>query len=139
MLTVINDTHLGAQRRAGTTPASAQALTQFTEQQFIELLDGARGDLLILGDLFDTYNVPLRTVLFAFFELSRWLDMNEGFTLHLVPGNHDLSKDSSKMSSPVPGPAVREGQASRLLRQARLPARSGWDVRHPAPAQPGPV
>ncbi len=99
MLTVINDTHLGAQRRAGTTPASAQALTQFTEQQFIELLDGARGDLLILGDLFDTYNVPLRTVLFAFFELSRWLDMNEGFTLHLVPGNHDLSKDSSKMSS----------------------------------------
>jgi metallophosphoesterase superfamily enzyme len=98
-LSVINDCHVGAIRSGGTTPASAFNLRSYLCQRFKALLYAADGDdLLILGDLFDTFSVPYMDVLFVYFELQRWLDRNEGM-LHLVPGNHDLSKTTSTMSS----------------------------------------
>lgn len=99
-ITIINDTHLGVRRNAGTTPASAQALTLWQEERFTELLGKAKGtDLVILGDLFDSFTVDYRTLLFAYDALVKFLEMTEAATLHLVAGNHDLSKDSSKLGA----------------------------------------
>lgn len=97
-LTIINDTHLGVQRVAGTTPRSAANLTMWQQAQFVGLLNSIRNDLCINGDLFDQYQVPNTDLLFAFSALSSWLDEGYG-RLYLVPGNHDLSKDSSRLSS----------------------------------------
>ena len=94
---VIHDLHLGVQRSAGTTPTSALALTDWMHKQFDSILERVDEGLVILGDLFDTYQVPLRTVLATYNSLLKWLD--KGHNLTLVPGNHDLSTDSSKLSS----------------------------------------
>ena len=94
---VIHDLHLGVQRSAGTTPTSALALTDWMHKQFDVILERVDEDLVILGDLFETYQVPLRTVLATYNSLLKWLD--KGHNLTLVPGNHDLSTDSSKLSS----------------------------------------
>ena len=94
---VIHDLHLGVQRSAGTTPTSALALTDWMHKQFDVILERVDEDLVILGDLFETYQVPLRTVLATYNSLLKWL--NKGHNLTLVPGNHDLSTDSSKLSS----------------------------------------
>lgn len=97
MLTIINDLHLGVIRSAGTTPGSALALREWMLDQFDIMLDATNNDLLILGDLFDTYHIPMTDLLRVYQSLSNWLD--RGHVLHLVPGNHDLSTDSTKMSS----------------------------------------
>ena len=94
---VINDLHLGVQRMAGATPESAKALTDWIHQQFSNILGKINEDLVIAGDMFDTYQVPLKTVLYSYQQLSLWLE--KGYKLFLVCGNHDLSTDSSKMSS----------------------------------------
>lgn len=94
---VIHDLHLGVQRSAGTTPASASVLTVWMQEQFEKILGRTDEDLVILGDLFDTYQVPLRTVLATYTSLLDWL--RKGHNLCLIPGNHDLSTDSSKLSS----------------------------------------
>lgn len=97
MLTIINDLHLGVIRSAGTTPASALALREWMLDKFEEILDSTDNDLLILGDLFDTYQIPMTDLLAVWRVLVMW--KQKGHTLHLVPGNHDLSTDSAKMSS----------------------------------------
>lgn len=98
-LYVINDTHCGAIRSGGTTPRTAFALREYILELFQNLLKQAEdGDLMILGDLFDTFNVPY-TDLFAVYDmLLSWLE-ETGNRLILVAGNHDLSKTSATMSS----------------------------------------
>lgn len=100
MLTVISDSHLGVNRTGGTTKESFLALKEYTQRQFKELLYRVPqgNDLLINGDLFDSFNVSNDTVLFAFRELGAWLERS-GQMLYLARGNHDTSKDSTKMSS----------------------------------------
>lgn len=97
-LTILNDTHLGVQRVAGTTPRSAAALNEWINQRFEGLVLSIHDDLCINGDLFDQYIVPNRDLLFAYRVLMEWRETT-GAKLHLVPGNHDLSKDSSRLSS----------------------------------------
>lgn len=94
---VLNDTHLGAMRSAGTTINSALALRKFQLESFDGILNEIDEDLVILGDLFDTYNVAASDILATYQAFSKWLD--KGYRLTLIPGNHDLSKDSSKLSS----------------------------------------
>lgn len=96
-LTVINDIHAGVIRTAGTTPTSAVALKKQVLADLGALLPES-GDLMILGDLFDTHNVPYDDVLKVYFLLSGWLTSHRA-TLYLVAGNHDLSKSSHVMSS----------------------------------------
>lgn len=97
MTTVINDVHIAAIRSAGTTPASALALRKYALDSFRGLLDHINEDLVILGDLFDTYSVPMTDLLATYQLLTKWLEKDNKLTL--IPGNHDLSSDSSKMSS----------------------------------------
>ena len=94
---VINDIHLGASRVAGTTPASALALKAYQQTALAEFLDTVNEDLLIAGDLFDTFNVPNSDLLATYQTISDWLD--KGHKLVSLRGNHDTSNDSSKLSS----------------------------------------
>jgi DNA repair exonuclease SbcCD nuclease subunit len=94
---VINDTHCGAIRSSGTTPRSAWQLRQYNLQQFGMLLERADGDLLINGDLLDTFSIPYTDLFEVYGMLRSWLA--KGHDLYLPPGNHDLSKTTTTMSS----------------------------------------
>lgn len=96
-LAVLNDTHIGSIRSAGTTPKSAYQLRQYLLAQFAEQLDSIDCDLLINGDLFDKEMIPLSDLLATYKLLVGWLA--KGHKLWLSPGNHDLSKTSTTMSS----------------------------------------
>lgn len=96
-LTVLHDVHIGAQRSAGTTPLTAWQLRQYLLQSFKELVQATEGDLCILGDLFDTGNIPMADVLATWEILREWLE--KGNNLTLCRGNHDLEKTLTTLSS----------------------------------------
>lgn len=98
MVTVLNDWHIGAVRTGGTTPATAYQLRQDLLSQFEEQLYAIDTDLMVLGDLFDGPNISMADLLRTFEVLSDWLTRNNK-CLDLVNGNHDLSKDASRLSS----------------------------------------
>ena len=60
---VINDLHIGALRSAGATVSSAVSLRQFQLDTLKGILDEVDEELTILGDLFDTYNIPASDIL----------------------------------------------------------------------------
>lgn len=97
MLTILNDTHLGVERSAGTTTTSKEQLTLRMRDRFLSLLP-EQGQLMILGDLFDSHTVSPRTLLFAYNALSDWIE-HRSQTVYLVAGNHDLKKSTNEMSS----------------------------------------
>ena len=97
MLKIINDIHIGVIRGAGTTPESQWNLRQHILKSFADLLP-TEGDVMILGDLFDTSTIPIHDVLGTYEILNKWLSRGSG-SLYLVAGNHDLCKSSNVMSS----------------------------------------
>lgn len=100
MLTILNDTHIGTKRMAGTTPASQLALKQWTCNNLAKQLSVANGqDILILGDLFDSFSVDLSDVVSVFHIFVDYCSRFPSATLRVAAGNHDLSKTSSTMSS----------------------------------------
>lgn len=95
---IINDLHLSVQRRAGTTPASQEALRTYLFNSLRRLLDESNEDhLLILGDLLDTFQVETRDWVETYLILSGWL--GRGRALTLVAGNHDDAPKGEKVSS----------------------------------------
>lgn len=98
MLTILNDTHIGAIRSAGTTPATQWQLRQRTLDAFSTLLP-SEGDLLLNGDLFDTFNIPIFDLLKTYEILHEWMNSHPQNKLFNSAGNHDKSKTSSVMSS----------------------------------------
>lgn len=96
MTIILNDTHLGVKRAAGTTPVSSVRLRKWLQGRFSQFVQNLEEDLIINGDLFDGYDVDKYDVLFCLHTLSFFAKKH---TLYLVAGNHDLSKDSSKLSS----------------------------------------
>lgn len=99
-LYVLNDVHIGVTRSAGTTPTSAYALRQRIIERLAELVATINGaDLLINGDLFDEYQIPLHDLMKTYMVFANWLKANSDARLYLGLGNHDLSKDSTKLSS----------------------------------------
>lgn len=97
-LRIINDTHIGAIRSAGTTAASQLALRKHILERFAALLPET-GDLLINGDLFDSFSAPMVDVLSTYEVLADWLHDHPTATLYNSAGNHDLAKSSNVMSS----------------------------------------
>jgi hypothetical protein len=95
---VLNDAHIGALRSAGTTPLTQWQLRKHVLAEFEKLLPVGE-DCMILGDLFDTNNVPISDVLATYFILEKWLTDNVNNFLYNVNGNHDASKTSNVMSS----------------------------------------
>ena len=56
-------------------------------------------DLMILGDLFDTFDINPLDFYHTYITLSGWLCANPTSYLYLVAGNHDLSKTSTTVST----------------------------------------
>ena len=98
MLTILNDVHIGVERSAGTTKVTRLQLRDRLLSKFQEMLP-QYGDLMILGDLFDSFSAPSRDVAKVFVMLSQWLEFNASAKLYLVAGNHDLSKSSEVYGS----------------------------------------
>jgi DNA repair exonuclease SbcCD nuclease subunit len=98
-LTVINDWHLGAVRSGGTTPATAYQLRQDLLANGQAILEQITGDLLVNGDLFDGPDIPRADLLAAVRMFSVWLERKDTGHLLLANGNHDLDKNSTKLSS----------------------------------------
>lgn len=98
MLTFLNDRHIGAIRSAGTTPQSQFALRTYAIETLSRDLPN-EGDVLLGGDLFNTFSVPAYDVLRTYEVLADWLSHHPSATLYNMAGNHDLSKTSTVMSS----------------------------------------
>lgn len=96
-ITVLNDLHLGVGRVGGTTDESAGLLREYAQTMYKTLL-GTNNYVAINGDMFDTYQVPTSELLMAYLTTTEWL-MSFGVKLWLIPGNHDLAKNSANLSS----------------------------------------
>lgn len=98
---VFNDMHLGVKRSGGTTQASAIALRLWLLDQFDNLLrrvpDG--DDVIINGDLTDEFDIPLEDAAVLYGTLAAFAEARPASTLWLALGNHDLSKDSTKLGT----------------------------------------
>lgn len=95
---ILNDLHIAVQRKGGTTPASQEALRQYLFTAFEEtLVRSNQTKLVILGDLFDTFEVSPRDWLQTYQILQDWC-VKKG-TLTLVAGNHDHSPKALRVSS----------------------------------------
>lgn len=100
---VISDLHLGVQRTGGTTIASAAALRDYGHAQHRRLLALATvngcGRVVVNGDLADTYDIPLSQALQIYEDTDTFLTANPQMEMVWGLGNHDLSKDSSKLGT----------------------------------------
>lgn len=97
-LTILNDWHLGCIRSGGVTPQTAYQLRQDLLAEFEEQLYGIDTDLMILGDLFDTWDVSKADLLQTYRLLDAWL-VRTGKSLYAIAGNHDTSRNSTNLSS----------------------------------------
>lgn len=100
---VISDLHLGVQRTGGTTLTSAAALREWGHEQHRKLLQLAPDngcDLVVVnGDLSDVYDLPLGQALEIYIVADEFLTANKNRALVWALGNHDLSKDSSRLGT----------------------------------------
>lgn len=95
---ILNDVHIGVQRKGGTTPASQEALRTYLFQSLRQLLTTTEEtELVILGDLFDQFEVPPRDWIDTYEILSNWLSNDNA--LILVAGNHDYQPRGVQVSS----------------------------------------
>ena len=69
---IVSDLHLGATRKAGTTPATQVALRDHLQQTFRDLLCGD-DHIVCNGDLFDNFSVEPTEVVRAFNSVADWL------------------------------------------------------------------
>ena len=114
---IINDTHLSVNRVSGTTPQSREDLRNYVFAEFDKLLDTTdnNSDLVILGDLFDSFDCDARDWLEAYWLLTAWCAYNSFHTLYLVAGNHDTSAKANRVSSFETMAAVLKGQFNNVF------------------------
>ena len=100
---IINDLHLGVQRNGGTTISSASALREYGHEQHRRLLRLAPthgcSRVIVNGDLVDTYDIPLAQALQIYEDTDTFMNEYPDIDVVWGLGNHDLSKDSSKLGS----------------------------------------
>lgn len=94
---IISDLHIGVNRTGGTTQTSAMAIREMAQAKLHTLLD-LNKRVVVNGDLFDSYQIPLTDLLQTYMTLTEWL-LDDAEGLWLIPGNHDLSKNSVNLSS----------------------------------------
>lgn len=98
---IINDTHAGVTRQAGTTPASQSALREYVINELEALVERAitcDEDLTLNGDLFDGFTVDTRDLIAVYNILAQYLNRTPRM-LTLIMGNHDASAKGDKVSS----------------------------------------
>lgn len=129
---IINDLHLGVQRAGGTTLASAAALRKYSHERHRGLLALAPKHkakrTIVNGDLSDLYDIPLGEGLEILAAARDHLDENPDNELIWGLGNHDLSKDSSKLGIVAFLGAILEGWFPGRFRLVTKPADLGGGV-----------
>lgn len=128
---VINDVHLGVNRSGGTTPLTHATLLDYTHVEFEKLLDlySADREVLINGDLFDGFLVSNSVLLRTYAAIRDRLEGANIHTLYLARGNHDVSKDSTKLSSfDLLGALLLDAYPSRVCVLTE-PTIIGWGTR----------
>lgn len=94
---ILNDIHIGFNRIGGTTPMSREAMRTYLFDSLRETLNASTDtSLMILGDLFDDFEVSPRDWIQTYVLLSNWAAAKN---LGLVAGNHDHSARGNKVSS----------------------------------------
>lgn len=100
---VLNDLHVGVQRATGTTFSSADALRDFAMDRYDLLLGLAPVHrckrVVVNGDLTDAHDIPLSQALELYMRSASFLRANPDIEMDWALGNHDLSKDSSKLGT----------------------------------------
>ena len=98
---IISDLHIGASRKAGTTPASQAALSEYIHQNFEALINATDEDHIVInGDLFDGFEVPGTDLIRTFSVIDRWfMKGRQAQHLTLIAGNHDYNPRGDKVSS----------------------------------------
>jgi len=97
---IANDLHLGVVKKSGVTPSSQEALRNYTFEQLDKLLAVAGPqNLVVNGDLFDSFDCPARDWLATYRRFSGWLSDNTARRLYLIAGNHDDSPRAGRVSS----------------------------------------
>lgn len=95
---IMNDLHLSVKRKAGTTPASQEALRGFLFDSLRATLDSSNvTHMLVNGDLMDDFDCETRDFVEAYQVFASWLA--KGNRLTLVAGNHDWVSRGDKVSS----------------------------------------
>jgi DNA repair exonuclease SbcCD nuclease subunit len=95
---VISDLHIGAKRRAGTTPQSQAALRTHIFSEFRDLMtEPFNQHIVVNGDLFDNFTVDSRDLLETFEIMVECLE--KGNSITLIMGNHDAVARSTQVSS----------------------------------------
>lgn len=100
-LLAISDLHLGVQRNGGTTISSAEALREYGHRfhrGLLELADDGT-DVLVNGDLADTFSIPLTEAIEIYVVAAEFLQTKPNSSLTWALGNHDLSKNSQVLGS----------------------------------------
>lgn len=99
---LINDVHIGAVRSAGTTIKTRAEIQEYLQVAFRDIVMEAGDlelDIIVNGDLFDSYEVDTGQVLETYMTLHNWLFRYPGRVVDLVLGNHDIAKNSQRTSS----------------------------------------
>jgi DNA repair exonuclease SbcCD nuclease subunit len=131
----LNDVHIGAIRSGGTTPATALELRKVTLSSFAELLLRCRdGDVIINGDLFDAFAIPMSDLWQVIELCNDWLTGSK-FTMYAARGNHDIAKNSTLMSSfdlfcKVMGSMHRTGGFVAITEPMEIPEHSAYVIPH---------
>lgn len=96
---IINDVHIGAVRKGGTTPTTQVAIRDYLQASLRGFLDTFEDDHVVInGDLFDAFTVEPAEVVRAYETLCDWL-LEDDRMLTLVQGNHDWNPRGDKLSS----------------------------------------
>ena len=117
-LLIINDLHLGVTRSGGTTNASMEELRVYGHAKHRELLALAEdGDTVVVnGDLSDVYDIPLGQAIEIYVVVGEFLRDKPNAKVVWAVGNHDLSKDSSKLGTVAfLGALLMQAYAGRFL------------------------
>jgi metallophosphoesterase superfamily enzyme len=95
---ILNDIHIGVQRQGGTTPQSREGLRTYLFSSLRSTLAATtETEMVIVGDLFDEFEVSPRDWIETYLILSNWCASGNG--LFLVAGNHDWSPKGLRVSS----------------------------------------
>lgn len=98
--TIFNDLHIGVSRKSGVTQQSQEGLRSCVLDQTKSLLNLAYGgNVILLGDIFNSFEIPARDWIDAYLLLADWCETNKTSTLIVVAGNHDISPRALKVSA----------------------------------------
>lgn len=98
---ILNDVHIGVARTGGATPQTGMQLRSDLLDKFQAVVMDPQflnHDLIINGDLFDAYDIPPGDALRTYQILSARAGVSPDTEIVLGRGNHDISKDSSRLS-----------------------------------------